>query len=229
MNKHLRALLAAVAIVASSSGVCAEMYGSLTSPPGVYFGSGNPNGNFNIDRNNGLELGLRAKNRTPVGPVLIDGSNGVYSVPGGLCTSGCGSAKAKWNYEFSIHTTNGAPLSNYVFRLGVDHDAGVGTDFDYIDPVTYWAFPPSAKDGLVGVQDSQNITFGNTPGGSISANAAGRYDFILLAYALDDPLFERALAQVDISVEVPEPASMALFGLGLASLAAIGRRKLKQA
>jgi hypothetical protein len=49
------------------------------------------------------------------------------------------------------------------------------------------------------------------------------YDFILLAYDGQ----QRLIGQVDMTVQVPEPGSFALFGLGLAGLAALGRRKLK--
>lgn len=225
MNKKFRILLAAAAILASSSGLCAEVYGSLTTPPGIYFGSGNPNGNFNIDRENGLELALRAKNRSSSVLPLIDGSSGVYSVAAGPCGPTCGGAgtRAKWNYEFSIHTTDGSVLSDYVFMLGVDHDPSASTSFFYVDPTNYWVSP---KDGLVGVQDSQNVTFGDTPGGVFNPSSAGLYDFILLAYSKSTG---GLLAQVDMTVQVPEPGSVALFGLGLASLAALRRRKSKQA
>jgi hypothetical protein len=217
----LHALLAVTAIVVSSVASGAETYGSINVPPGVYFGAGNPNGNFNISTGNNLELALRAKNRTTVGPVLIDGSTGVYSVPAGFCTSGCGTPKAKWNYEFSIHTLDGSALTNYSFLLGVDHDPTAGTNFSYVNPLTY--FGDNATDGLAGSQNSENITFGNTPGGAIDANATGLYDFILLAYNSRQEL----IGQVDMTVQVPEPGSFALFGLGLAGLAALGRRKLK--
>lgn len=230
MNRALRVLLACAAIVASASGTCAEVYGSLTSPPGVYFGAGNPNGNFNISRDGTLELGLRAKNRG-IGPVLIDGSSGVYSVMPGFCNPTCsGSPKASWNYEFSIHTTNGAPLADYAFRLGVDRDPSAGEMFTFVDPLSYWI--DNARDGAVGVQNSQNVAFGGprgTPGGPFNVFTPGLYDFILLAYAADDVNFANALAQVDITVQVvPEPQTIALFALGLASLAALRRRKQKR-
>lgn len=221
MNKHLRILLGALAVAASSSATCAETYGAVQ--PGVYFGAGNPNGNFNIDRENNIELGLRAKNRSPVGPVLLDGSSGTYTVPGGFCMVGCGSPKAKWNYEFSIHTVDGSGLSDYTFQLGVDHDASSGVSFSWVDPVAYWS--DNAKDGMAGIQNSENISFGDTPGGSISANAPGLYDFMLKAYAPDGTL----AAQADMTVHVPEPGSLALFGLGLVGLGALGRRKFNKA
>lgn len=224
MSKQLRILLGAIAVAASASGACAETYGSVNVPPGVYFGAGNPNGNFNIDTENNLELALRAKNRTSVGPALIDGSSGVYSVSAGFCMVGCGSPKATWNYEFSIHTVDGSSLSNYLFRLGVDHDASAGTSFTFEDPTVYWG--DNSQDGTAGIQNSENISFGDTPGGSISANATGLYDFMLLAYSQDG---SRLLAQADMTVQVPEPGSLALFGLGLAGLTALGRRKIRKA
>lgn len=228
MFKQLRVLLAATAIVTSASGACAEVYGSLTAPPGVYFGAGNPNGAFNIDREGGLELGLRAKNRSSIGPVLIDGSSGTYSVNSGFCGPSCGGAtglRAKWNYEFSIHTTDGSVLSDYVFRLGVDHDASAGTNFTFVDPTTYWS--DDRFDGSLGAQNSQNVSFGDTPGGAISPLSNGLYDFVLFAYKVNDPL-KALVAQVDMTVSVPEPGSVAMFGLGLASLAALRRRKAKK-
>jgi hypothetical protein len=236
MNTPFRTLLAAAAIVASSSGVCAEVYGSLNTPPGVYFGSGNPNGNFNITRDGGLELGLRAKNRSTIGPVLIDGSSGVYSVPGGPCGPTCGGAgqRAKWNYEFSMHTVGGAQLSDYTFVLGIDHDPSAGTNFTFVDPLAKWADEKydgpfgvqTSSVGAFGAQNSQNVSFADTPGGAFNVSAPGLYDFVLFAYRTND-LDKIVLASVDITVQVPEPASLALFGLGLLSLAGLRRRTSK--
>ena len=91
----LAAVLAS-ACVASHAGV---IYGDV-APPGVYYGSGNPQGNFQINRDvGGLELAIRAKNR--VGPtILIDGSSGVYYAEPG--TIAPGNVRATWNYDISI-------------------------------------------------------------------------------------------------------------------------------
>lgn len=227
MKQVMRVLLACVAIVTSASAAAAEVYGSVTSPPGVYYGTGNPNGAFNITRGGNIELALRAKNRG-AGPVLIDGSSGIYSVAQGYCNPVCGGGlKAAWNYDFSIHTTDGSALSQYAYRLGVDHNPGAAATFDFVNPLTYWF--DNAKDGLAGVQASQNVFFTNTPGGRFNVFTPGLYNFILLAYDTEDLAFANALAQVEITVQVvPEPQSVALFALGLASLAAMRRRKAKQ-
>lgn len=227
MTRLFGAFVASAAILVSSAATCAEVYGPLTAPPGVYFGSGNPNGNFNISRDGPFELGLRAKNRG-AGPVLIDGSSGTYSVAQGFCNPTCsGGLKASWNYEFSIHTTDGGSLNRYAYRLGVDHDASANEIFTYVNPLTYWS--DNATDGIFGVQASQNVRFGDTPGGAFNVFTPGLYDFILLAYNLNDVNFANPLAQVDMTVQVvPEPEALALFGIGLASLVALRRRKAKR-
>jgi hypothetical protein len=234
MKTVFRTLLATVAIVASS-GVSAEVYGNLTAPPGVYFGSGNPNGDFNVTRTAGLELGLRAKNRSNLDPTpLIDGSSGVYRVDGGPCGPSCGGSgqRAKWNYEFSMHTIGGTQLSDYTFVLAIDHNPSAATTFTFVDPLGYWgderydgpSGTSSSPVGAFGAQNSQNVAFLDTPGGAFNVSATGLYDFILFAYSRSTGALE---AQVDMTVQVPEPASLALFGLGLLSLAGLRRRKSK--
>ena len=59
------------------------------APPGVYFGSGNVNGNYTIDTANNVEAALRAKNRDGA-QQTIDGSSGVYQANAGTCGGGMG-------------------------------------------------------------------------------------------------------------------------------------------
>src|SRR5262249_5551114 len=77
-------------------------YGNIVDPPGVYIGTGVPNGNWTIETTGNIELALRAKDR---GTTLnIDGPNGVYHASPGLCSPPCsGAPKADWNYEFSVN------------------------------------------------------------------------------------------------------------------------------
>ena len=72
---------------------------NLASPPGWYNGTGNPNGGFTIDNENGVEVGLRAKLRQ--NPGVINSPSNVYLVPAGPQTGS--PTHAAWNYEFSIN------------------------------------------------------------------------------------------------------------------------------
>ena len=62
---HLRVALSTVAalLVMSSSPTKASVVNdaNLISPPGVYYGTGNTNGHFVVDTENGVEIGFRAK------------------------------------------------------------------------------------------------------------------------------------------------------------------------
>lgn len=68
--------------------------------PDVIFGSGNANGAFTVNRNNDVELGIRAKVRFPVP------SNTFNSDGDGTYTHQAGDfgGLAPWNFEWSVNS-----------------------------------------------------------------------------------------------------------------------------
>ncbi len=115
----------------------------------VIFGSGNANGGFTTDRNQGVELGLRAKVRFNAAnlPENTFNSNGdgTYSFDAGLPPSGFGFAPgststASWNFEWSVNSAIN-PMSPFpalnalTYLLEIDFDPTAGTNFLAFDPV----------------------------------------------------------------------------------------------
>jgi len=114
--------------------------------PDVIFGTGNDNGSFTVNRDNGLELGLRGKLRfnSDNDPENTFNSNGdgTYSFAAGTPPSGFSFAPTSttpiWNFEWSINSDyqpTGKTLSSYDYQLDIDFDAGIGQNFQSFDPI----------------------------------------------------------------------------------------------
>jgi hypothetical protein len=231
--------LGAAALLACSSASAVMSYGNV-APPGVYFGAGNVNGNFTIDTANGVEVGLRTKDRQT--GFLHDGSSGVYKVPGNVCVSGCGGAgRAQWNYEFSVNVDLAAlggssmlDINNFVIELFVDTDPTAATNFTVLNVLTNW-FDNQYWDGSaprrIGVataglgeyalQQSANPRFANSGFGYVPG--PGLYDMQLFVRTGGaNPV---TLAGTRMQIEVPVPGSLALTGLALLGLGVVARRR----
>jgi hypothetical protein len=108
--------------------------------PGVIFGDGNDNGSFTVDRNNGIELGLRGKLRyngagAPENTFNSSG-DGTYSFAAGVAPTQV-FPTAVWSFEWSINSdylgTANTYLDTYTYILGIDSDAGAGQSWSERD------------------------------------------------------------------------------------------------
>jgi len=213
----LTAATATATLALASSGAWAvTTYGDIATP-GVYFGTGNSNGNWTISTESGVELALRAKNRQTL--ATIDGSSGTYFAETGLCLTCTGAPKAMWSYEFSVNSGN---VSGLTYRLGIDHDPSAAINYAVVDPQTYWADNAIAPGAFIGFQNSENVRFGDTPGGIFNVNTPGNYSFKLEAWN-GATMVNSTTMNVQV---VPEPETFALMFAGLGALGLALRRRV---
>ena len=208
------AALALASMTSHATGVAS--YGNIAAP-GVYFGTGNVNGDWTINTGNAGELALRAKVR--FGPTL-DGTSGTYFADAGNDPS-TSSYRAKWNFEYSVNSTG---KTGYSYWLGVDNDLSAATNFSFINLSNISGFLSQPPTGFTGFQDSSNIGFGNTPGGPYNINSDGIYSFVLQARRNNEIVVDSVRINVQVG-PIPEPETYALMVAGLGFMAFVARRR----
>lgn len=238
INKTTLSVLATAALTPAVLGLSFDA--NVNTPgPGVFFGSGNANGGWTVDSSNGIELGLRTKQRYPSPANVFNSSgNGVYSWSDQLGYGPSGQNRASWNYEFSLNVA-GTPsqnLSNYDFRLYIDSDPGAGQTWSIIDPEQ---IPDNAVSGTAYEQNSENPRFAFVGIPGYNNTIAGTYDFVLRAYpaGVDHVVLASTFIRVNVnggtangtfSGSVPDGgSSLLLFGSAASALALLGRNRRK--
>ena len=203
MKKSYRKLLGSAALCAglglAAPALADNVEFDQLVTPDVIFGSGNINGGFTTDRENGIELGLRAK--IPFAGVLHSNGDGSYSYT--LAETGPMGSR-RWNFEWTINTdydySSGLKLDELTYELGMDADPGVGTDFFAFDPVAtsdaqpYWDHSIGDNTTLngAGVEATSNAEYLSLLANNNVLQQSWRYEFFsaippLTGYDADEP------------------------------------------
>ncbi len=223
----------------------------------VIFGSGNDNGAFTVDRNNGIELGLRGKLRHDAGGsaanIFNSNGDGTYSFNAGVAPTQS-SPVAEWSFEWSINSNfdgSGSDLNAFSYALGVDQDPSAATNFNISDPINVAqadhaigtnltlagagtsANDPTAYASLIGNNNlAQNSWKAHWFIDTLDPTLDGAYDFYLTAFNGQGNVLAHTQMQIIVgtgAVPAPEPATMLLFGAGFAGLIGSRVRRKKKA
>jgi hypothetical protein len=213
---------------------------SLTSPPGLYFGTGNSNTNFTTETNGTTELGLSVITRY-IGPIDPGAGSNVYAVTSGT-TSVPGKTGSSWGFDFSIDTqyaggtdvlddftyslnitdlttNNVGPTFNPLVSIGDNTGFGsTGKTANTVNPAAQW-----------GAQNSESLSFaGFLPGYDV--NAKDLYQITLTEMDLNGSVIETDQVFANATgAPVPEPTSIVLFGTLALGAVVLGRRRLSAA
>jgi hypothetical protein len=137
MSRHTR-LMCGVGVLTlalfSSAAIALEFDEDVT--PDAIFGSGNANGFFTVDRNDGVELGLRAK--IPFVGTIQSNGDGTYSYT--LAQLLTAHPSQRWNFDWTVNTdwdgSTGLKIDDLTYLLQLDYDPSVATNFLEFDPIT---------------------------------------------------------------------------------------------
>jgi hypothetical protein len=231
--KLVAGAIAAASIAGAAQADTISYNSSLIDPPGVYFGSGNPNTGWTVNETTGgIELGLDVLKRKQSAVAPTTGNvyyvdTGYYSYTSDFCTGIC----AIWNFSFSVNlqadtASTAYDRSNITANLFVQN-LGNGTTLSF-DPNL---IGDNASVDVYTFQNSENLSFfSGAPGWSFDPLADDTY---IITLSLFGPQGENLGAIEEIVIAgagaAPIPAALPLFasGLGLLGFAAHRRKRNK--
>lgn len=128
----LPAVLTATALFAGNANAVLEFDEDVTNE--VIMGSGIGNGGWTVERADGVEVGLRAKQRFPPANVFNSNGDGTYNFP-----AGNDAGRPLWSFEWSINTdhddTTGLDLDDLTYALRLDSNPTSDAGFSVFDPI----------------------------------------------------------------------------------------------
>lgn len=219
-------LLALLAVI--PAGVHASPLYDQDVTPGVIYGSGNANGSYTVDRNNNVELGLRAKLRHNAAgaPENTFNSNGdgTYSFAAGVAPTQS-APTAIWSFDWSINTAldgqSSRTLSGLTYQLGIDYNPGFGTLFTTFDPINLPYGDHAIGNNATGDGDGTVAADGTEYGALISANNVAQNSWkphwFIGGFGFDptlDGTYDFYLAAFDGSTELARTSMQVIVGAG---------------
>jgi PEP-CTERM motif len=165
---------------------------------------------FNAVADNGVKVAIGAHAYKNSAYLPNDGERNFYAQSGVYAPDGKNYANWSFDFVYDIRGCQGCKV-----WLGIDTDSSAGVSYTDIDLLSF-GLPTMLAESW-----NLEMSFLTTPGFNFNPYLPSSTDFRLFVTSAAGA----TLASTDITVHVPEPASMALVGVALAGLGLARRRR----